>query len=184
MSPSRPEKQDAAHAAMSGKVEYTETVHHAGARKSARGTRKIPQLNLTSMLDVCFLLLIFFVLTANFVAAEGVIAANLPTGVSDADPIKPNQEPLKIVLRAVAGTDDVIIWIERQPQITDGDFYKLYKILEGLRWDPKLNPNGSIEPDNPIIIKPLKGIRWDHVVNAFNACVRAKFENVNFAEAG
>ncbi len=183
MSPSRQDKQHAAHAAMSGKVEYTETVHHESSRK-VRGPRKMAQLNLTSMLDVCFQLLIFFVLTANFVAAEGIIAANLPTGVSDADPIKPNQEPLKIVLRAKAGTDDVIIWVERQPYIHDGDFYKLYKILEGLRWDPKENPNGSIEPDNPIIIKPLTGIRWDHVVNAFNACVRAKFENVNFAEAG
>ena len=181
--PDRSRKTQQAGESLAGKIEYTETVHHTTTRqKSRRGAAKVAQLNLTSMMDVTFLMLIFFILTANFNAAEGIIAANLPTGVSDADPIKPNQEPLKIVLRAI-DAEHVTIWVERQPLIHDGDFNKLYKLLRGMRWSKK-NPTGALEPDNPIIIKPLKGIRWDYVVNAFNACVRAKFENVNFAEAG
>ena len=45
------------------------------------------------------------------------------------------------------------------------------------------NPSGSFKPDNPLIIEPDGRVRWQHVVNAFNAAVKARYTNVAFAQA-
>lgn len=163
-------------------VQETETVHHEPKSRKPKGG--VRQLNLTSMLDVCFQLLIFFVLTANFAIDESVLPANLPQGTPPVPTESPPpEEPLKIVLRKV-GTEGVSIWLERSESIADGDFDRLYEKLNGWRYDPQTNPNGQFESDNPIIIKPMTDVRWEHVVAAFHCAVRAKFENVSFAHGG
>ena len=43
-----------------------ETVHHVPLRRKRRRSPGVGQLNLTAMIDVIFLLLIFFVVTSNF----------------------------------------------------------------------------------------------------------------------
>ncbi|MBS3821852.1 MAG: biopolymer transporter ExbD [Phycisphaerae bacterium] len=166
-------------------VEGTDTVHHPSSARKREPERGVRQLNLTSMLDVTFQLLIFFVLTASFAMNEGILAADLPQGVppEPTEPQPPPDEPLIIVLRPV-GTDDVSLWIERGESIPDGDFDRLYEILNGWRYDPEQNPNGMYESDNPIIIKPATEVRWAHVVSAFNAVIRANYTNVSFAQSG
>jgi len=166
-------------------VEGTDTVHHESSARKREPERGVRQLNLTSMLDVTFQLLIFFVLTANFAMNEGVLAADLPQGVppEPTDPQPPPDEPLIIVLRPV-GTESVSLWIQRGPSIPEGDFQRLYEILNGWRYDKEQNPNGMYEADNPIVIKPMPKVRWEHVVGAFNTVIRAQYTNVSFAQAG
>jgi biopolymer transport protein ExbD len=165
-------------------VRDTETVHHESRSKQRRPKVGVRQLNLTSMLDVCFLLLIFFIVTANFAVNEGVLPADLPEGtppVPQESP--PPQEPLVIVLRSV-GIEGCSIWVERSATIADGDFQRLFEVLNGWRYDPKANPNGQFEADNPIVIKPMPDVLWKHIVDGFNAVIRAKYTNVSFAQAG
>ncbi len=150
--------------------------------RASRQRPKVSGLNLPAMLDVTFQLLIFFLLTANFMVDEGLIPADLPTGVSETQQISAPQEPLVIVLRSVG--DDVVVWVERAPNLTGSQkFQQLYTVLSGWRLDEK-NPDGIFEPDNPIVIKPLRNVRWHAVVDTFNACIRAKYTNVSFAQAG
>ncbi len=165
-------------------VRATETVHHR--RHGRRPQRGVRQLNLTSMLDVCFQLLIFFILTANFAMNEGVLPADLPQG-NPPDPVDvpPPEEPLKIVLLPAGGDGEgVSVWLEsveiKEPEPLD----TLYLRLKTMRWDEKTNPTGTYEADNPILIKPEGEVRWGHVVGAFNAVLRAKYTNVSFAPAG
>ncbi len=140
------------------------------------------QLNLTAMIDVVFLLLIYFVLTANFSVGEGVILAKLPQGGgTPKESIKPPDRPLNINLTS-ASLAGVRISIEGAPSVNT--FSDLIRVLIGLQDDPERGrTTGAYRPDNPVIIRPDGRVRWQHVVNAFNAAIAARYSNVSFATA-
>jgi len=166
-------------------VEQTETVHHESTASKRKRPGGVRQLNLTSMLDVTFQLLIFFILTANFAVDEGVLPADLPAGTPPVptESTPPPDEPITIVLNAV-GEDGASIWVQNAKSIPDGDYQELFMTLNGWRFDPAENPGGLYKDDNPIIIKPSPAVKWNHVVSAFNAVIRARYTNVSFAQAG
>lgn len=140
------------------------------------------QFNLTSMLDVCFLLLIFFVLTASFDLGEGILPTELPADHDrQADPAVPPPSPLDISLRSLGG-DDVSIQVAGMPD-TLANYRELYSLLEAFHHDPVTNPTGPYSADDLITITPDRTVRWAHVVNAFNAARRARYANVQFAQA-
>ncbi|MEM1027344.1 MAG: biopolymer transporter ExbD [Planctomycetota bacterium] len=163
------------------------TVHHRSA-KQRRGRRaaSVGELNLTSMIDVIFQLLIFFVVTANFMIDEGVLSAKLPQG--SGSPIAADELPRdKIVIRLISDpSDDALVSIERGPAASPvryASFGELTADLDRLRYDPDgTRIDGIYEPDNPVLIEPGGRVRWQHVVNAFNAAITAKYTNVSFAE--
>lgn len=167
-------KGDADHLHDVGK---SETVHHESTRKAAR-PKKMADLNLTSMLDVCFQLLIFFILTASFAVGEGILPAELPTGQGKASDTEAPEQPIKLFLRSLGG-DDVSIQIEGSPT-PPRDFRELFSVLQGMQNSPS-NPTAPYNADDPVIIKPDGTVKWVHVVNTFNAAIRAKYTNVNFA---
>lgn len=158
-------------------IEATETVHHAsgggGGRKGG-----VAQLNLTSMMDVCFLLLVFFILTSNFAPSEGILPAELPSGQgAKASDEEPPKEPLTIALRNLGG-QTVNIEIVGDTTPIGQSFDDLFKVLKA----NEVSQGGQFTLDNPIVIKPDATVGWGHVVNAFNAAVRARYTNVNFAQ--
>jgi len=158
-------------------VEDTETVHHKPHKKKV--PKGVKEMNLTSMLDVCFQLLIFFILTASFAVGEGVLPAELPTGQGKASDDEPPQQPIKIFLRSLGG-DDVSIQIEGSPT-PPTNFRELYSVLRGMQNSPQ-NPTAPYNPDDPVIIKPDGTVKWKHVVNTFNAAIKSEYTNVNFAQ--
>ncbi len=147
-------------------------VHHVPPRKKRAKEPLRMQLNLTSMIDVIFLLLIYFVITASFTADEGVLTTKLPQGTGSASQadLKPPAIPLDIVLRSIEPSS---VHITVNNRLTADSFSQLYDLLVSLQKD--------YPPDNPLLIKPDGQVRWQHVVDAFNAAVRAKFSNVAFA---
>ncbi len=140
------------------------------------------QPNLSAMIDVIFLLLIYFVVTANFTPDEGVLTAKLPQGTgAPAQDLAPPQRPLNIVL-SPAGETECRIAIQGYPQAPAG-FTELASLLVQLQYDPELDlKSGAFKPDSPVVIRPEAGVRWQHVANAFNAAVRARYTNINFAQ--
>lgn len=155
---------------------------HAGRarrRKQARPARM--QLNLTSMIDVIFLLLIYFVVTASFTPDEGIITTKLPAqkGMGAQSSLEPPKRPLDIVVRDIGNYEYRLI-IEQVRDRTPRDFKHLAQILAELLHDDD-NPGGIYPDDTPILIKPDRGTAWQHVVNAFNAAITAKYKNVSFA---
>ena len=163
-----------------GDVEATETVHHQSSRKKKQAGGSV-SLSLTSMLDVCFQLLIFFILTASFAVGEGILPADLPAGESAASTDDPNPptQPINIVLRSLGG-NDVSIQIDRFPS-PPANFNELYSMLKSVQNSPS-NPTAPYNADDPVIIKPDGTVSWGNVVNAFNAVIRARYTNVNFAQ--
>ena len=140
------------------------------------------QPNLSAMIDVIFLLLIYFVTTANFTPDEGVLTAKLPQGTGKtSQDLTPPQRPLNIVL-SPAGEVECRIRIEGYPQAPAG-FAELATLLVQLQYDPQRGlRSGAFKPDSPVVIRPKAGVRWQHVANAFNAAVRARYTNINFAQ--
>ncbi|MFN9918015.1 MAG: ExbD/TolR family protein, partial [Pirellulaceae bacterium] len=61
------------------------------------------QLNLTSMIDVVFLLLIFFIMTFKIAAQEGDFSVKMPLQNAGGQPLEPDADlPIKLRLKADA----------------------------------------------------------------------------------
>lgn len=149
-------------------------VHHVSQRKKRKkgvGGEEI-ELQLTSMIDVIFQLLIYFVITANFMIDEGTILATLPGNAAETDQMAPPEQPIVIELRSGSDAVNYILTVDGY-QIEGAS--ALYAYLHGQV------KGGAIAIDDPVQIKPQGEVRWQHVVNVFNACVRAKLEEVGFA---
>ena len=158
------------------------TVHHESVRKKrGRGKAEITDLNLTSMIDVIFQLLIYFVVTASFMIDEGILTAKLPVGAGS--PAEQDElPPEKITITLASGEGATSVTIKRGRQEYD-NFGQLAQDLDRMRYDPDIGQlDGIYEADNPVVIEPTGYVRWQHVVNAFNAAIAAKYTNVSFSE--
>lgn len=166
-----------------------ETVHHVSQRQKRRKQRGVGganmNLNLTAMIDVVFQLLIYFVVTSSFAVGEGVITAKLPTGPGNPQTSKkPPERPLTIVVNSAGAIGTSYRVYIQGLAGRPNNFKELAETLIQLQFDPQRGLNGAYKPDNPVIIKPDGTVRWQHVVNAFNAAVKARYSNVAFAQAG
>jgi biopolymer transport protein ExbD len=162
-----------------------DVMHHESPRMKRGMTPAKMQLNLTSMIDVIFQLLIYFVVTASFTVNEGILITKLPQegagqASASAKP-EPPKRPLNIVVSSVV-PNGYRITIEGYPE-APANFKALQDTLIGLQFDQERGRSGMYEPDNPVIIKPDGQVRWQHVVNAFNAALAARYSNVSFAQA-
>lgn len=147
-----------------------------------RQTTSIRSLTLTPLLDVAFLLLIFFVLTASFNRGEGVLPTELPGSNVATNPIEPPPMPLHVRLASLGG-NDVNIQIEGVAD-TPRNFDELARRLTAMRFDAATNPLGVYAGADPVIIHADGTVHWSHVVNAYNAAMRAEFRQIHFAPAG
>lgn len=164
------------------------TAHAESSRQlPQRRIQRLPKtplaLNLTAMIDVVFLLLIYFLAATNFKLGEEVYRLDLPHRgqAQEIDPFQLDHEPLRI---HVASFDSQIqpyrIWLEG-PFEDLATFNALYEFLAQRQQGPH-SPHGLFTPDHPIIIQPSGTALWEHVIGAFNAAARADYTNITFAE--
>jgi len=158
--------------------EQEEVVHHVSQRKKRRkgvGDEEM-ELQLTSMIDVIFQLLIYFVITANFVIYEGTIKATLP-GNNNPNKIDQMDELQMLTIKLTSPPEEPTYSISINGKDIHGGATALYAWLEnGIR-------TGEIDKVEQIVqISPDGHVRWQHVVNVFNACVRAELEKIGFAQ--
>lgn len=141
-----------------------------------RPAARLMQLRMVPMIDVVFLLLIFFLLTANFRSKEGFLPAELPRQIASSR--KMEMEPL--LLRVASEADgrcriqigaQAAMVIEPQAETFDALSRELQKVLsdQGRRLD------------DPIKILPTEHTKWDHVVKAYDAIWQINAHNIIFA---
>ncbi len=148
------------------------------ARSARREARQrlghVAQPNMTPMIDVVFNLLIFFLCTGSFNQPEGLLPSRLPKhhGVVAGEELP--SSPIRIMLKQHGtGQDDYTIRIDgrtKQPN----SFSELADDLRELRETP------AFDADSQVIVVADGEVRWDHLVNAFNAAVVARFKNITF----
>jgi len=137
-----------------------------------KAQRRRRRLGLTPMIDVIFLLLIYFVITANFTIDEGTLLATMPGNSAENRPEDDLDPPTNIDLTSA---DDGVTY----SIVVNGQRIENATALAGYMTNRVAT--AQMAKDDIVQIKPQGVVRWQHVVNVFNACVSAELENVGFA---
>ena len=133
-------------------------------------------LDMTSMIDVVFLLLIFFIATMEFKPQEGLLRAFLPKergpGKVDPNKKKEKEEP---------DLKDITITLERSPR-GGCAIYVGNAGLNGFRQlEFKLRRLHQQFPEHRVVINGKPNVDYGYVVKAINACVGAQYTSISFA---
>ena len=123
-------------------------------RRRSRNTEK-SEVNLTPMLDVVFIMLIFFIVTASFVKEAGIDVTRPPAATAE-------RKERGNILVAITSNDQ--IWIDRRP--VDPRFVRAN--IERLHAE---NPQGSVviqadkESKNGLLVQVMDAARLAGVSN-------------------
>ena len=143
-----------------------------GRYRSSRQKRQRPKANLqpplTPMIDVTFQLLIYFIVTATFRQAEGLIPGSLPSDLGMVDP-KPRPEVPVTVTLVPQGTGGIQYQLDAADPTQDAA--TLFSMLRDRR---------EAAPGAPLIVAVHPSVLWQYVVEAYNQGYRAEFKEVGF----
>lgn len=132
-------------------------------------------VKMTPMIDVVFLLLVFFIWTASFGIAERLLPSNLASlsgaaGKNDTDP-------------ELLDFDVIVVKLElrgNQPfwTINDRGQQSLQEVEE------TLSSVAAIKSDLPVVVDPQPIVPLGHVIDVYDISRRVGFGTVQFAAAG
>lgn len=126
--------------------------------------RKV-ELQMTSMIDVVFLLLIFFILTFKIVEMEGDFSIRMPLADAAAGSMDDSDLPIKLRLRA--GADGQLASINLNDNNLGTDFAQLRSTVHRLVGN---NAGPSATGSGPEVeIDTDYNLRYEYVVNAITA---------------
>lgn len=131
------------------------------------------ELNLTSMIDVIFLLLIFFVFTSDFKEPEKLLPTKLSAvgAIVDAPPPEQEERDLgKITVRVAANPDGELTWT------VDGARVESLAAVE-----ETLAALQEIEPTVPVVLDPERGVAIESVLDVYDAARRVGLSKIQFA---
>lgn len=119
-------------------------------------------MQLAPMIDIVFLLLIFFIVTWQFTKSETELAVSVPTAKEGADPERQSGE---IVINILA---DGTIRVE-------GTTVDLEQLLA------KLAPIAAAFENQPVRIRGDGGVEYQRIVEVIDTCQKAGIWNISFA---
>ena len=120
------------------------------------------EINLTPMLDVVFIMLIFFIVTATFIRETG-LEVNRP----DDNQAQVVQEDGAILV-IIDSTDD--IWIDN-------------RVVDARAVRPNIERMHAEDPDRPVVIQVAKASSADTLVTIMDAARQASVFNISIASA-
>ncbi|MBI69010.1 MAG: hypothetical protein CMJ38_03150 [Phycisphaerae bacterium] len=137
-------------------------------------------LNLTSMIDVVFLLLIYFMVATEFKTSEAAFAMDLPERVEQPSLLL-DDEPLIILVDSAGDKKfDVRMSIEGPwDEVQTPEALRVFlrrNIADGF------GNHGYFTIDHPIVIRPTKEANWEHVLAVYNAAAHAQYTNITLDE--
>jgi len=126
-------------------------------------------VRMTPLIDVIFLLMIFFIMTIRFVEPEGVLENRLPEkagqGITDQ---KNDWEVVRIKVKLVR----------------DGKQFKIYLQERVLHSYDDLLSYLELLPDKIlIVIEPELTVPYKYVIGIYNTCLKSKKTNIVFTVA-
>ena len=126
---------------------------------------KAPQLALTSMLDVIFLLLCFFVTVSVYSQWESEITIKLPSAATA-------EEPDRL-------PGEIVVTLAKDGKVTvNGKVLGLNSLQE------RLSRVAKFYPDQAVIIRADKDARYELLVEVIDTCRAANVWNFSFATDG
>jgi biopolymer transport protein ExbD len=139
------------------------------AARFGRSALPTMQVNLAPMIDVVFLLLMYFLLTSQFRPAERALALDVPApgAASAADPFALPSTPVTIRVRSLGtGPDELTLDVDH-PALSIGSEGPLEDRLLG----------AMLPPDQEFIVE-AGSARWEHAVRTISAIRAAGFDRV------
>ncbi len=129
-------------------------------------------MKMTPMIDVIFLLLIFFVCTASFQAVEEILPTNLilPGSIAADVPLDPELEDLDEIVVKVLWHDGRVSW-----QINRRDYGRLDQVRAVLA------AAAQVKIDLPVILDVDPDVPLENVIDVYDLCRRIGLEKVQFA---
>ena len=126
---------------------------------------------MTPMIDVVFLLLIFFVCTASFQIAESILPAGLvPLGGSTADvEFEPEPDLERVIVKITYRDGDVAWLVNERP----------YESLAEVR--SVLAAVAEIDSSLPVILDVEPEVPLGHVIDAYDVCRMVGMDKIQFA---
>jgi biopolymer transport protein ExbD len=137
--------------------------------------------NMTPLVDVVMVILIFLMMTGSFGGVEHYLTSNIPLsqkGLSNAapppgwvpdEPLEIRVDPAGDGFRATAG------------RIRASDAAALTAQLSTMR--EQLNRAGTPTNKIQVVISPGRNVQYDHLIRVYESALNAKFEKVAFATA-
>ncbi|MDR0993982.1 MAG: biopolymer transporter ExbD [Verrucomicrobiota bacterium] len=130
------------------------------------------EVAMTPLIDCVFLLLVFFMVSANFKAQEADISFSLPGTAAQSDAVDiPDEQIIQITENGNVFLNDL-----EYDSVTDPDMPELVKTLILFRQTAEANRVPAM-----ITIAPEDKVKQQRVVDVLNACTAAKISNVTFA---
>ncbi|MEM8836087.1 MAG: biopolymer transporter ExbD [Planctomycetota bacterium] len=158
-------------------------IEHDPRRRAHAQRAALPvlNLNLTPMIDVVFLLMIYFLLITQFQPREEAQAYELPKEGDRAEPTDPFELPVQPVRIAVESFGD------------GGQAYRVTSDLSLLAGATSARALGealraeldaTMGDDQRFVIEPAREARWEHTLAVFNAVRGAGYPSIRLAPPG
>jgi len=126
-------------------------------------------ISMTPLIDVIFLLMIFFLMTINFQKPEGVLDNRLPqlgTKTSE-DPTK-DWETVKLRIKMTRASGELRIHLQDRVL---SSYDELGRYLE------------QLPSDILIVIEPENNVPYKHVIGVYNTCLKSQKKEIVFSIA-
>ncbi len=138
--------------------------------------------NMTPMVDIVMVILVFFMLGASFVGVEHFLRTNLPAigkgGEGPRDIGVVPDEPLEIIVDSPLSGDR---WVARAGAISVADRNSLANQLRQLR--TAMNSRGITDDRIQVVINPGKNVKYKYLVEVYQAALQAEFTKIAFSTA-
>lgn len=158
----------------------TPAVARRRARRHANRPSAATLMNLgrfASMIDLSFLLLIFFLTTTRFSRPEGVLSAPMPReGGSALSTTTLPLTPIVVRLRMSDDAPDTLLLSVHGEEDPPRTFAQLTTVLRRFQTRP------GFDRDTPVVLVAADDVLWDHVVAAWNAALNAGCTRIAFGD--
>ena len=133
-----------------------------------------PELDVTSLIDLVFLLLVFFMVTCSLVKSEGDLGIQLPGMIAQAESVDmPDEQIIEI-----KNSGRIYLNDREFDSFDSEDLPMLVAILERYNAASIASKNKAL-----ITISADDDARHQRVIDVMNACAAAKITNITFAGA-
>jgi len=146
---------------------------------SRRRGRVRMQLSIVPLIDVVFLLLVFFLLTASFRPQEGFLPTRLPQQSSTAEPSELEPVPIQVVTMP-NGDCQVQIGSLKPVLISAEASAEGFSLVKDTMYNYIFVQQGRTT-ENPIKLIPTVQTKWDHVVKTYHCLWQLSLTKVIFA---
>lgn len=140
-------------------------------------------LNMTAMIDVVFMLLIFFILTVDFRPREDALSLDAQKRIESSapgtggvgDPFALPERPVVVTVRSTGdGPRDYVIQTDEPVLGSPGSSAELRARAGAAR-------GTTLPASQPFSIRPGTDTRWEHTLAAFSALQKAGFREITLA---